>query len=395
MRMTNSGIRTEETRRSRLSRREALRRGLAVGAALTVGCATGGRLRAQEETAALPPEAQARVDEFRREFSVPGLQLTFLRGARVLYRGCFGEARREPRQPVRPDSLFRIASGSKPFTAAAILLLVEDGRLSLDDRIFAPGGVLSQAAQLGPQREWLDAITVQDLLTHTGGGWGNRRRDPMFQRPELNQDQLIAWTLRTHPLQHPPGEHYAYSNFGYCVLGRLIERISGQPYAEFVRQRILDPAGLDDMRMGDEQPATNEVQYYGQAGEDPYGISIARLDAHGGWIGTATDLARFLACLFSPADKEGAPALLRPESLRVMTTGSQANPDYACGLAVNHAGNAWHAGSLPGTMSIMVHTRSGLSWAAVLNTRSQRDDAARRLDDLLWEVARQMPAWRA
>ncbi len=395
MGMTHSSILRKGTRESRLSRREALQRSLAAGAAMTLSWAAGGRLRAQEEAPGLPPEAEALARQFMQEFSVPGLQLAFVRGPRVLYHGCFGEARQEEQQPVRPDSLFRIASGSKPFTAAAIFLLVEDGRLSLDDRVFAPGGVLGQLAQLGPQREWLDAMTVQDLLTHTSGGWGNRRQDPMFQRPELDHDQLIAWTIRTRELQHPPGEHYAYSNFGYCVLGRVIERITGQTYAEFLRQRILRPVGIDGMQIGTVRPATNEVRYYGQAGEDPYDVPLARLDAHGGWIGTAMDLARFLACLFSPMDNEGAPGILRLEHLQMMTTGSPANPDYACGLAVNHVGNAWHTGSLPGTMSIMVHTRSGLSWAAVLNTRSRRNDAAGQLDDLLWQMARRVPAWRA
>ncbi|HRI14037.1 MAG TPA: penicillin-binding protein, partial [Verrucomicrobiota bacterium] len=70
------------------------------------------------------------------------------------------------------------------------------------------------------------------------------------------------------------------------------------------------------------------------------------------------------------------------------------NPDYACGLAVNHAGNAWHAGSLPGTMSLMVHTHSKMTWAAVLNTRSTKEGAESRLDNMLWKIARNSPEWR-
>jgi CubicO group peptidase (beta-lactamase class C family) len=147
------------------------------------------------------------------------------------------------------------------------------------------------------------------------------------------------------------------------------------------------------MRIGTHGATRTESHYYGQGGENPNDFTIARMDSHGGWIATATDLALFMACLFSPADDEGAAPILKPESLRVMTTGTQANPNYACGLNVNNRGNAWHTGSLPGTTSLMVHTHSKMSWAVVLNTRSTKPDSQSRLDNLLWEVARTVPEW--
>jgi CubicO group peptidase (beta-lactamase class C family) len=253
---------------------------------------------------------------------------------------------------------------------------------------------LSQYSQLGAHRDWLHAITVHQLLTHTAGGWSNESNDPMFEMPGLNQEQLIAWTLKTHPLQNPPGVKYAYSNFGYCVLGRVIEHVGQQPYAQFVHQHVMNPAGIHDMRIATHKPAPNEVQYYGQ-GEDPYTLPITRMDSHGGWISSAADMAMFLAALFSPQDHEGASGIVSQASLQQMTQGTTANPGYACGLAVNTAGNAWHAGSLPGTMSLMVHTRTGISWAAALNTRSPKQDAATQLDNLLWQIARSVPGWRA
>jgi D-alanyl-D-alanine carboxypeptidase len=368
------------------SRRGFLRQGTLAALALSLH----GRLPAET-----PTSAPALVQAFMTEFSVPGMQVSFRRGATTLWDGCFGEADRSGHRAVKPDSLFRIASDSKAFTAAAILLLVEDGRMHLQDRIFAPGGVLHQFAVLGLQPEWLNVVTVHQLLTHTCGGWDNSGDDPMFERPGLDHDQLIAWTLRTHPLQHPPGEKYAYSNFGYCLLGRVIERIGGLPYPQFVREHVLRPAGIHDMRIGTHRAAPNEVHYYGQDDGDPYGIPIFRMDSHGGWIATAADLSRFMACLFSPKDPEGALPILQSESLSVMTTGTTANPGYGCGLAVNRVGNAWHSGSLPGTMSLMVHTQSGMSWAAVLNTRSPAEGAALRLDRMLWQIAQSVPDWVA
>lgn len=365
---------------------------------LTVGFATGGltafRAAAQGTQTRLPEDAEKLLREYMQEFSVPGLQLAYVRGTRVLYSGCLGEADRAEHQPVTTKSLFRIASNSKAFTATAIFRLIEAGKLQLEDRVFAPNGILKQFSTLGPHREWLHAITVHQLLTHTCGGWINDSNDPMFEDKGKNHDQLIHWTLETHPLQHPPGEKYAYSNFGYCVLGRVIEHVSGERYPEFVRREVLQPAKIHHMRIGTHQTAPSEVHYYGQHGENPEGFPIARMDSHGGWIATAMDMATFLACLFAPTDEEGGTPILTSGSLKIMTTGSAANPGYACGLAVNKVGNAWHSGRLPGTMSLMVHTHSKMSWAVVLNTSSPKQDASLRLDKMLWEIARSVPEWQ-
>jgi len=93
----------------------------------------------------------------------------------------------------------------------------------------------------------VDDITVEDLLTHTSGGWSNSKADPMFMNLGMNHAQLIEWTLRSRPLDHSPGQQYAYSNFGYCVLGRVIEKVTGQPYAAFVRNSVLKRCGINDM----------------------------------------------------------------------------------------------------------------------------------------------------
>lgn len=342
-----------------------------------------------------PPGVEARVQQFMKEYDVPGMAIAYARGSRPLYTGSFGQANKSTHEPVSPASLFRIASNSKAFTSAAIFLLIQQGKLTLDTQVFAPDGPLRQYSGLGAHRDWIHAITVHDLLTHTEGGWGNSSNDPMFEQDNLNQEQLIAWTLKTQPLQNPPGTKYAYSNFGYCVLGRVIEHVGMQPYQQFVHQHVMNPVGIHDMRIATHKPAPNEVHYYGQGGEEPYNMPITRMDSHGGWISTATDMAHFLASLFTPEDNEGASPVLTSASLTQMTQGTKANPGYACGLAVNTAGNAWHEGSLPGTLSLMVHTKTGMSWAAVTNTRSQKQDMGTQLDTMLWQIARSVPQWHA
>src|SRR5699024_5493340 len=147
-----------------------------------------------------------------------------------------------------------------------------------------------------PYGKYITDITISNLLHHTEGGWGNTQDDPMFSHYDFSQVQLISWTLDHQPLIHPPGTHYQYSNFGYCILGRVIEQLTGMSYATFVQDSILKPIGVMDMQIagntrGDRKP--NEVIYYQPAG-NPHGFNVTRMDSHGGWIASATNIVRFL-----------------------------------------------------------------------------------------------------
>jgi CubicO group peptidase (beta-lactamase class C family) len=128
---------------------------------------------------------------------------------------------------------------SKPITSVTVMDLVEAGRLSLEDRVFGRGAILGTQYGRQPYGRWVEDIALKHLLTHTGGGWQNDGNDPMFRNPQMNHAELIDWTLNNQLLVHEPGTAYAYSNFGYCVLGRVIEHVTRRPYAEHVRERIL------------------------------------------------------------------------------------------------------------------------------------------------------------
>ena len=121
-------------------------------------------------------------------------------------------------------------------------------------------------------------------------------------------------------------------------------------------------------------------------------MNISRMDSHGGWIATPTDLVRFAVRVDGFSD---LPDILRPKTLKIMTTptAASASSGYACGWAINSVPNWWHNGSLPGTNSIMVRTASGLCWAALTNTRRDGIDLA--LDQMMWKLAQAVPAWQA
>jgi CubicO group peptidase (beta-lactamase class C family) len=137
-------------------------------------------------------------------------------------------------------------------------MLIEAGKLRLDSRVFGPNSIL------GDDYPWLSIqqITVEHLLTHTAGGWGHGAHDPMHLNKEMNQRELIAWTLELMPLAFPPGESFAYSNFGYCILGRVIEKLTGRTYEQYIKDNILRRCGITDMQIGAntlKDRATSEV----------------------------------------------------------------------------------------------------------------------------------------
>ena len=415
---------------SQLTRRRFLSlSGLAMTSVATGIGAAGGKTAGK-----LPIEEafDGAMTAFMSARGVPGGSLAVAAGGRLVFVSGYGFADRAARRPVEPESRFRIASISKPITAIAVLRLVEQGRLSLDARVvpllkvepFLPGG---RKVDL-----FLDKITVRHLLQHTGGWDRDKTFDPMFRSrwiaerlgvacPAGNGD--IIRFMFGRPLDFEPGTRYAYSNFGYCVLGRVIERVTGRGYEAFVRDEILAPIGVRHMRVGASLPAgraPGEVQYYtpdDERAESVFatppvkvpvpdgGFCLETMDAHGGWIASATDLVRVATAL--TLERPGA--LLKDETLRTMlapppapvarrTDGSLQDWWYGCGWSVRPVKDggvhSWHSGSLPGTFTLLVRRADGVTWAALFNQRSNDkrlpDDA---IDSALHRAVDSVQEW--
>jgi CubicO group peptidase (beta-lactamase class C family) len=342
------------------------------------------------------------IFQFRRQYGVPASSVAISRDGQFVYDQAAGMAYKERSQQVQQDTLFRIASMTKPITSVTIFSLIEQAKLKLTDKVFGPSGVLGTKFGGPPYKQYVADITVDHLLTHTCGGWPNDSTDPMMQHNDWDHQKLISWTIENLPLTNAPGTHWAYSNFGYCVLGRVIEQVTGQTYENYVKANILAPCGITTMQIAankESQRASNEVVYYGQYGEDPYKLNVTRMDSHGGWIASSTEMVQFLNHV---AGAPGIPALLKPQTIRQMTMPADAYPQgparYARGWMVrnNGASNWWHNGSLPGTETIMVRTSTGFCWAALMNSRSQpENEMGAALDKLMWDVVRSVPEWSA
>ena len=366
--------------------------------------------------------------KFLADTEVRGASLAVAKDGKLVYARGFGHADLELGLPVQPGMRFRIASLSKPITAAAILRLIEMGLLRMTDNPFA---VLQVAlpANADPR---LKQITIKQLLQHTAGFDRAKSFDPMF-RPIIiakNQDVKppakpidIIHYMTKHKLDFDPGERYAYSNFGYCILGRVIEKLSGESYETFVQKQLFDPIGIKHTQLGHTLTAAkNEVHYFDEKNRKgnavmgpnlgkpvplPYGAwYLEAMDSHGGWISTASDLVRFASAFDNPEHCK----ILKAASIKTMfacpeglaghtKAGKQKDVFYACGWQVRDAGNgkvnAWHTGSLDGTATLLVRRSDGLTWAVLFNGRNNTKGVylGGLIDPLVHEAADKVKRW--
>ncbi len=348
---------------------------------------------------------RANARDFLAKFGIKGLSIAYGRDGKIAFEQGYGFADSNGKEPVTPKHLFRIASISKPITATAVMLCIERGLLNLEDKVFGPQSILGN--DFGVRLpENVIALTVDHLLTNTSGWlshWSNGKShgdDPMFRNLEMNHQELITWALKNQQQMYPPGTQSTYSNFGYCILGRVLEKVTKLPYEKFVSQQVLSRCGIQDMCIGgnalkDRHP--HEVIYEGKTpgyyhdGKPvtPYSMNVARMDSHGGWIATARDLVLFASQLQKTSSQNG---VLTDNSLRAMTTPGTLNPGYARGWCVNRAPSWWHGGGLSGTISIMVHSYKRICWAALLN--SDTPEAAPALDQLMWKMGGEVSSWK-
>jgi CubicO group peptidase (beta-lactamase class C family) len=161
--------------------------------------------------------------------TIPGMAITVLRNGKVLKAEGYGWADVEKKIPVKPTTVFQIQSVTKSFTAAATMLLVDEGKIALEDKL---------AKYFDPVPAAWSNITVRHLLTHTSG-IKDFINEPTADLTKETTPEEIFESLRNRPLNFTPGEKYVYSNTGYQLLGMIIRKITGQPWHEFVRDRIL------------------------------------------------------------------------------------------------------------------------------------------------------------
>jgi N-acyl-D-amino-acid deacylase len=301
--------------------------------------------------------------KFMRERGIRGGALAVMRNGRIVLSRGYGYATRDGTRRIDSDTPFRLGNASKPFTSALVHKLIADGKLTGDTRVFPYLDVKPPPGRTADAR--LGDITVRHLLAHRGG-WDPAVEpvfDPMFQ-PVLVARELrksspasprdIIRFMAGQPLQADPGSKYLYSNFGHCVLGRVIEKAAGKPYHRHLREALIDPLGLRaifpgrtevsrrharepeyiDPRVGPNLMTGKGLVSWADGGQ----FHLEALDSCAGLVGSAPDVARFLQAYWLDG---------RPRS----------------GIG----GNYFHFGVLPGSYCLLRQLPSEVNLVALFN----------------------------
>jgi CubicO group peptidase (beta-lactamase class C family) len=327
------------------------------------------------------------VSAFMTEYGVKGVSVAVTKHGKLVYAKGYGYANSETKTRVDTTTLFRIASLSKFITAAGIMKLIEEGKLSMDMKVFGPEAIFPEEYGSSNFPKYVQDIRVRDLLHHEIGGWSNSGSyDPAFAKPAFDAEKLIYWTMKNMSLQHEPGTEYSYSNLGYMILGEIIEKVSGDNYEDYIREHILIPSGVSNMQISNDFSSSrqpNEAEYYTSNGPIGYEYSgvIRRLGSAGGWIASSIDLVRVLTHIDG---FDSVPDILKSETVKLMSTPSSLpSSDYACGFHINsNSKNWWHSGSLTGTSTWIVRTPSGYTWTILTNTSASNITTG--LNRLIW-----------
>src|SRR5579871_3146193 len=296
----------------------------------------------------LAPEQQQKIDSAvqaeLRKTGVPSASVAVVQNGRIAYLHAFGAARLEPRTAALSGMRYSIGSISKQFTAAALLLLQEQGKLSLDDKV----------SKFIPNLTRANEVSIRQLLSHTSGYqdyWPQDYVLPMMLQPTTANRILDLWALK--PLDFDPGTRWQYSNTNYVIAGVIAEKASGMPLLDFLHKNIFDPLGMtsvtntDQEKLGDAD-ATGYMRY----ALGPLRLSPKEgsgwLFAAGELAMTASDLAKWDLSIINQK-------VLKPSSYKEFETevrlSNGAGTEYGLGIEVTMESGRrvlWHDGEVSG-----------------------------------------------
>jgi CubicO group peptidase (beta-lactamase class C family) len=342
------------------------------------------------------------VSALLRKWNVPGAAIAVAKDGKLILARGYGCADFEGKQQAEPDSMFRIGSVSKVLTSMATLHLKDQGLLKLDTPFL---NILTQYQVGSGGDARLRAVTIRQLLQHSGGWDRNIKGDPLDLQGDVSRGlgiptpvlcpDVIRYEM-SKPLDFAPGTKFVYSNFGYCILAQVVEKVSGEPVELYVRDHVLAPMDVHAMSIGYShlnQRGPKEVKYYDYdgaplvdsvfpgEGKVPWaygGFEMMTFKGSGGWIGSAIDLTRVMTAI----DGTRMASFLSEQTMQEW----DANPGlpawssdgtyYGLGIFVFPSPRRWyHGGSLPGGQTMLFRDENGYTWAIVTNSRTGNPDS--------------------
>jgi CubicO group peptidase (beta-lactamase class C family) len=311
-------------------------------------------------------EVAARIDQVLSaayKADGPGATVIVVKDGKTLFRKAYGLADLEHKLPLAPDTVMRIGSLTKQFTSTGILMLVEEGKIKLDDDITV---YLPDYPTRGKK------ITIEHLLTHTSGivSYTGKPGYRSSMANDLTVQQMID-SFKNDPLDFEPGSRYQYNNSGYFLLGAIIEKVSGKPYYKFVEERIFVPLGMNNTAYeGHERSKAGRALGYtgGPQGFAPSArLSMTQPYAAGSLVSTVDDLARWDAAVSSGKLLKSA-SWQRAFTSYTLASGAPTNYGYGWELGnFRERPMIGHSGGIPGFNAYALRVPAEKLYVAVIS----------------------------
>jgi len=333
-----------------------------------------------------------KVLNYMQEWRMQGAQLTIIKNDSLVYAKGYGWADKEKKVEMQPSHIMRLASVSKLVTAVGIMVMQEQGLLSLKDTVFGERGILCDTMYTNVIKDKnIFKITVEDLLRHKGG-FTTRAGDPMFSTRTImrqnhlktppDHETLVKIVLRRN-LDFVPGTSQYYSNFGYMLLSMIIEKVSGEPYEKWIQKNVLKPANCYDFRIAEnyyKDKYKNEVRYYVPSNEPKVseynnsgkevvrcygGNDIHALSGAGAWVASTAELARLIASIDI---RRSVNDIINRESVHQMVQYFDSDT-YSLGWNDTDPEKGWkRTGTFSGTTALIMYYPDGECWIFASNT---------------------------
>ncbi len=354
-----------------------------------------------------------KVRKFLTRWQIKGASLAVTRNDSLLYAKGYGWADEELQVAMEPGHILRMASVSKLITAIGIMKLQDKGLLTIKDKVFGEEGILDDPffTELTSCDRNYAKVTVEHILRHQAGF----RRDPLFSSNDVQAQLRLDHTptkedyyslVLSRRLRWVPGTSQRYSNFGYLLLSEIIEKVSGMPYEQFIKEEVLEPAGCYDMHIGGiyyEDRKPNEVRYYTHEGDGKFmaeyngsgrmvercygGTNLPLLSGAGAWCGSTVELARLVASV------DGDPVIediISSEGISQMIEYYDSDT-FSLGWNDTAPNKGWsRTGTLAGTSALVKRFPDGECWILITNTSTYKGPGFPKYTDALFKDCRKL-----
>ena len=352
------------------------------------------------------------MKRYLRKWEMKGASVAIIRNDSLIFAKGYGWADEEEEIKMEAGHILRMASVSKLITAIGIMKLQDEGRLNIKNKVFGPEGVMKDSdLDTLIRHSAYEHLTIEHLLRHQGGFY----RDPLFSSKDvMNQMRLdhpptaddFFRLILPKRLRYKPGTTHRYSNFGYLLLSRIIEHVTGKSYEQYIKEEILAPSGCYDMHIAGnyyEDRRENEVRYYTHRGEGQFieeytgsgnlversygGNNIPLLSGAGAWCGSTAELARLVASIDG---RDEVPDIISKKAVDQMIEYFDQST-FSLGWNDTTPGVGWsRTGTFSGTSAIIKYFPDGECWVFISNTSTWRGPRQAKQTDALFKKCRKL-----